>query len=92
MVSIENLMLVVSTSIAGSLMLIGGILLPVKDMPPVGQIVAKSMPIYYSVEIVRTIVLRGLEFASIQFNFLILLVYGIVLLGICIGIFNALKE
>jgi ABC-2 type transport system permease protein len=57
------------------LIMTGGTLVPFEKMPKRGQSLSKVLPVYYSIDAIRSIFLRGYSIDALSLNFLVLGLY-----------------
>lgn len=62
-------------------MLMSGLFTPLDGMPEWAYVIAKFIPVTYFIEVVRMIILKGSSFADIQYHFLIMICFAILLNG-----------
>lgn len=62
-------------------MLMGGLFTSIDSMPDWAYFIAKCIPVTYFIEVVRMIILKGSTFADIQYHFLIIIGFAVLLNG-----------
>ena len=70
------------------MMFLSGVLFPIQQMPWYMQAVAKVMPLTYAAQAMRKIIILGAGLQDIMTELIILVVFGVVLLGISIPLFK----
>ena len=58
--------------------LLSGLFTPVESMPSWAQMITKLNPTYYIIESVRMVIIKGSEFASVQYYLMILSIFAVV--------------
>lgn len=69
-------------------MFFSGFMFPISSMPPLVQDLTYLIPLRYYIDIVRGIFLKGAGWAELGNDALILLVYGVVILGLATAFFR----
>jgi len=69
-------------------LLLSGFMFPIESMPKIIQLVTYLNPARYFIVIIRSIMLKGTGFLSFNTEFVFLLIYGILILGLSIIVFN----
>ncbi len=64
--------------------IMSGIFTPVESMPKIGQYINYINPLYYFMKIIRMILLTGAQFTDLIFEFIILVIYGVVINSLAI--------
>ncbi len=70
------------------MMLLSGLLTPVRNMPWILQVVTYANPLRFGIDLVRRVYLEGAVFNDVAFNFLPLLIVGIVTLPLAAWLFR----
>jgi ABC-2 type transport system permease protein len=82
---------VIADFIALPLMLISGVFFPIQCMPNYIQRVAEVLPLTYSVEALRDVIIRGLGFSDIAPAFGALIIYTLIFFILAIFVFKKRK-
>lgn len=70
------------------LMLLSGLLTPVRNMPEVLQVITRANPLRFGIAIVRGVYLEGADFARVRADFIPLLVLAVVTLPLAARLFR----
>ncbi len=76
----QEAMLTVWMTLLPSIFL-SGFFFPLQAMPPLMQWISYLMPMRYYLVILRSLLLKGSDFAAIQFDLIALVIFGIVIMG-----------
>ncbi|MDX1919669.1 MAG: ABC transporter permease [Candidatus Caenarcaniphilales bacterium] len=68
--------------------LLSGYIFPFESMPSIFKFIGYALPVTHFIAISRGIILRGTEFHHLWIPFLVLLVYGLVILRISVKVFK----
>ena len=70
------------------MMFLSGVFFPVEQMPKFMQIISKFLPLTYAADALRRVMTLGVSLSTVSFDIIILLVFGVVMLGIAVPLFK----
>ncbi len=70
------------------MMFLSGVFFPIDQMPWYMQDVARVLPLTYATTALRKVMVLGAGFGAVQFDVVVLLVVGVVLLAISVPLFR----
>lgn len=70
------------------MMFLSGVFFPIQQMPDFMQAISHFIPLTYAIEAMRKVMILGGDFAAVQNDLLILVVFGAVTLAIAVPVFH----